>query len=77
VPLTSDSRGFSVQVTNISNNSFTNSPSITVNHTVGEPVTKVTNNEFVNTPEIVVAELNSDEVDTAELSNNTFRQVEN
>jgi len=66
-----------VQVTNISNNSFTNSPSITVNHTVGEPVTKVTNNEFVNTPEILVAELNSDEVDTAELSNNTFRQVEN
>ena len=66
-----------VQVTNISNNTFTDSPAITVNHTVGEPVTKITNNEFVNTPEILVAELNSDEVDTAELSNNTFRQVEN
>ena len=66
-----------VQVTNVSNNTFTDSPAITVNHTVGEPVTKITNNEFVNTPEILVAELNSDEVDTAELSNNTFRQVGN
>lgn len=66
-----------VQVTNISNNTFTDSPAITVNHTVGEPVTKITDNDFVNTPEILVAELNSDEVDTAELENNTFRKVGN
>ena len=66
-----------VQVTNISNNTFTDSPAITVNHTVGEPVTKITDNDFVNTPEILIAELNSDEVDTAELENNTFRKVGN
>ena len=63
-----------VQVTNITNNDFVDSPAITVMHTVGEPVTKITNNSFLNTPEIKVAELNSEKLNTAELSDNTFEQ---
>ncbi|MBL4673717.1 MAG: DUF4957 domain-containing protein [Arenicella sp.] len=66
-----------VQVTNISNNRFTDSSVIVVMHTVGEPVTKITNNQFVDTPEIVVNELNSDKSNTAELSANTYTQSKN
>lgn len=64
-----------VQVTNINNNTFADSPAITVMHTVGEPVTKITSNQFIDTPEVIVKELNSDKLNTAELSDNTFRQA--
>jgi poly(beta-D-mannuronate) lyase len=63
-----------VQVTNIQNNKFFESPALTVKHTVAEPITKITNNQFVDTPEIIVQELNSDRLNTAELSDNTFKQ---
>lgn len=66
-----------VQVTSIEGNKISNSPAITVMHTVGEPVTKITNNQFIDTPEIIVKELNSDKRDTAELSDNTFEQGQN
>ena len=62
-----------VQVTNISNNKFSDSPSIAVLHTVGEPVTSITNNLFVNTPEATVKELNSDKLNTATISDNTYQ----
>jgi poly(beta-D-mannuronate) lyase len=63
-----------VQVTNISNNKFADSPAITVMHTVGEPVTRINNNKFINTPAIIVKELNSDKSNTAELSSNIYQQ---
>ena len=46
-----------VQVANIENNSFINSPAIKVDHTVGEPVTRVINNTFSETPLPEVVEL--------------------
>jgi poly(beta-D-mannuronate) lyase len=62
-----------VQVTNINNNKFEQSPAITVMHTVGEPVTTITNNQFVDTPQITVEELNSDKTNTADLSANSYK----
>ena len=63
-----------VQVTNINNNRFFNSKPITVMHTVAEPRTKINNNQFEDTPEIILKELNSDKINTAELSDNTFQK---
>ncbi|MBX2847531.1 MAG: polysaccharide lyase 6 family protein [Acidiferrobacterales bacterium] len=62
-----------VQVTNIANNEFVESPAIYVNHTVGEPVTRINNNSFVSTPDVQVQELNSDKENTAILSDNIFK----
>ena len=61
-----------VQVTNVKNNKFTNTPAIKVLHTVGEPVTKISNNSFRDTPQLTVEELNSDKKDTAILSDNVY-----
>jgi poly(beta-D-mannuronate) lyase len=66
-----------VQVASISNNEFANSSGIAVMHTVGEPVTSITNNKFVNTPAVIVKELNSDKSNTAELSDNFYKQSQN
>ncbi len=60
-----------VQVAEISNNQFNNSPAIKVDHTVGEPVTKIVNNEFLNTEPPRVKELNSEKENTATINNNT------
>ena len=59
-----------VQVTDIANNTFTNSAPFVINHTVGEPKTKVKNNNFVKTSAPVVAELNSSLENTAMISDN-------
>lgn len=64
-----------VQVTNIKNNNFADSPAIKVLHTVGEPVTKIVDNQFVDTPEIGISELYSDKQDTADLSGNVYRSA--
>ena len=61
-----------VQVTNVKNNKFANTPAIKVLHTVGEPVTKISNNSFRDTPQLTVEELNSDKKDTAILSDNVY-----
>lgn len=60
-----------VQVAEISNNRFTDSPAIKVNHTVGEPLTKIVSNEFLNTDLPRVKELNSSKENTATINNNT------
>ena len=59
-----------VQVTNIENNEFTNSASIVVEHTVGEPITKVLKNTFKETPAPSVKELRVEGPHTAILENN-------
>lgn len=61
-----------VQVTDIRNNSFNDSPAIRVLHTVGEPVTKINNNQFVKTGNPSIKELNSDKQNTAMITGNTF-----
>ena len=61
-----------VQVTNVKNNKFANTPAIKVLHTVGEPVIKISNNSFRDTPQLTVEELNSDKKDTAILSDNVY-----
>jgi len=60
-----------VQVTNIENNTFTNSAPFVINHTVGEPKTKIQNNVFKGTSGPVVKELNSILENTAIIKNNT------
>ena len=62
-----------VQVSNVSGNSFNNSPKFTINHTVGEPVTKVNKNTFVGIELPIVTELNSDKENTADLSGNVVK----
>ncbi len=59
-----------VQVTNINDNKFIDSPSITINHTVGEPITKINNNLFSDVTLPSVQELNSDKENTALFSGN-------
>ena len=62
-----------VQVSNVSGNSFNDSPKFTINHTVGEPVTKVNKNTFVGIELPIVTELNSDKENTADLSGNVVK----
>lgn len=59
-----------VQVTNISKNTFKNSASFLVTHTVSEPKTKIFNNKFVDTTAPRVVELNSGLEPTAILTDN-------
>lgn len=59
-----------VQVTNVSNNVFENSPAFLINHTVSEPKTKIFENTFVQTPAPRVFELNSGLEPTAVIENN-------
>ncbi len=59
-----------VQVTNMSKNSFENSPSFLINHTVSEPKTKIFKNTFSNTVAPRVFELNSGLEPTAVVENN-------
>ena len=62
-----------VQVSEVRQNTVENSAPVKVFHTVGEPVTGITENDFVNTPAIAVVELNSDQVDTAYIEDNSYR----
>ena len=59
-----------VQVTNMSGNSFEDSPSFLINHTVGEPKTRITDNKFANVKAPIVVELNSGLPPTAMIENN-------
>jgi poly(beta-D-mannuronate) lyase len=62
-----------VQVTQIENNDFSDSPAIKIEHTVGEPVTRVAENTFAGTPAPSVAELHSDKDNTAVITDNIFK----
>ena len=62
-----------VQVTQINNNRFSNSPAIKIEHTVGEPVTRIADNTFDGTPAPRVTELNSDKDNTAVITDNLFK----
>jgi poly(beta-D-mannuronate) lyase len=62
-----------VQVTQIENNDFSDSPAIKIEHTVGEPVTRVAENTFAGTPAPTVAELHSDKDNTAVITDNIFK----
>ena len=59
-----------VQVTNVSKNSFKNSPPFLINHTVSEPKTKIFKNTFSNTAAPRVFELNSGLEPTAMIESN-------
>ncbi|MEP6343453.1 MAG: polysaccharide lyase 6 family protein [Maricaulaceae bacterium] len=59
-----------VQVTNITDNVFTNNAPFLVNHTVGEPKTWITANKFTNTEAPRVFELNSGLENTAIIEDN-------
>jgi len=59
-----------VQVTNISGNSFENSASFLINHTVSEPKTKIFENTFIGTAAPRVVELNSGLPPTAIIKDN-------
>ncbi len=48
------------QVTDIQSNEIKNSPSIVLNHTVGEPISEVSNNRFRSSGKPEVTELNND-----------------
>ena len=59
-----------VQVTDMSGNTFENSPGFLINHTVGEPKTRIAKNSFVGVPAPQVFELNSVLENTAVIENN-------
>ncbi|MFK7829611.1 MAG: chondroitinase-B domain-containing protein [Congregibacter sp.] len=59
-----------VQVANLEDNEFLSSAPVKIFHTVGEPITKIQANTFANTDMPEVFELNSDEVNTAIISDN-------
>jgi poly(beta-D-mannuronate) lyase len=59
-----------VQVTNINDNTFTNSAPFVINHTVGEPKTKIVSNRFENVAPPKVEELNSILENTAVIEGN-------
>ena len=59
-----------VQVTNIADNTITNSAGISVEHTNGEPRTDISNNTFNQTPAPTVIELHAKGPHTATLNNN-------
>ena len=59
-----------VQVTNVSQNNFENSPPFLINHTVSEPKTKIFKNTFTATTAPRVFELNSGLEPTAVIENN-------
>ena len=59
-----------VQVTDMSGNTFENSPGFLINHTVGEPKTRIVENSFVEVAAPQVFELNSVLENTAVIENN-------
>jgi len=59
-----------VQVTNISNNTFTNVEPFLINHTVGEPKTRIFKNTFKDAAAPIVVELNSGLEPTAQITEN-------
>lgn len=61
-----------VQVTDISNNSFSDSAPIVLEHTVGEPNSSITNNVFKATSAPVLKELRVNGPHTAIVENNTI-----
>ena len=62
-----------VQVTNIKNNRFSNTPAIKIEHTVGEPVTRMIKNTLIETPLPTVRELHSQAENTAVIKDNYIR----
>lgn len=62
-----------VQVSSIKDNTFKNSPAISIIHTVGEPKTRIEKNQFIGTEAPTVVELNSDEENTAVIINNVVK----
>lgn len=61
-----------VQVTDINNNTFTNSAPIVLEHTVGEPKSVIIGNQFHNTPAPEIRELRVNGPHTAIVEHNTF-----
>jgi len=59
-----------VQVTQITNNSLSDSPAIKVEHTVGEPVTRIVSNRLEAMPLPTVKELHSHKENTALIQGN-------
>ncbi len=59
-----------VQVTDMTGNTFEDSPAFLINHTVGEPKTRITNNKFEDVPSPQVFELNSILENTAIIADN-------
>lgn len=66
-----------VQVTTISNNEFSGSAPIVIDHTVGEPVTLVKGNTFADTPEPVITERYAKGPLTATVTNNKITVTAN
>lgn len=64
-----------VQVTNIEQNSFTNTPKMIIEHTVAEPKTVISGNVFINTPAPQAAELFTKGPITAVIENNQFKTL--
>lgn len=62
-----------VQVTDISDTSFSNSRPIVINHTVGEPQTRIQSNRFIGTELPKVTELNSEFENTAVIRDNEVK----
>ena len=65
-----------VQVTEIAENTWSQSAPITINHTVGEPRTKVVKNQFDSDDRLKIQELNSQEENTALIYGNEFLEGE-
>jgi poly(beta-D-mannuronate) lyase len=63
-----------VQMSEIENNSFTDSKGIVVEHTVGEPITRIATNQFRQSPLPEVKELVAEGPHTAILANNEVAQ---
>ena len=64
-----------VQVANIEQNTFTNTPEIIIEHTVAEPKTVISDNVFINTPAPQAAELFTKGPITAVIENNQFKTL--
>jgi len=63
-----------VQVTTVSNNQFSRSAPLVVEHTVGEPQTTIKDNTFNATPAPEIKELQAEGPHTATLQNNQIKQ---
>ncbi len=64
-----------MQVTNIEQNSLTNTPKMIIEHTVAEPKTVISGNVFINTPAPQAAELFTKGPITAVIENNQFKTL--
>ena len=67
---------YGVQVTEIAENTWSQSAPVTIIHTVGEPRTKVVKNQFDSNDRLKIQELNSQEENTALIYGNEFLEGE-